>query len=155
MRLSKGSSVEVYKWKEGSYSWSTAGVLSDNGHTYCLRYDRRPPDKPLAMERVPRNSLRASSLPIGGPCWAENPFSDWAPGDVMEAFEDYTWYPAVVVSAMAVGRFHVRLVGSSRCLNVRTCELRLRRQWKDNTWSVIPKDSVNRRPSNHPLPVEG
>ncbi|THU68586.1 hypothetical protein C4D60_Mb08t05440 [Musa balbisiana] len=149
MRLSKGSSVEVYKWKEDSYSWSTARVLSGNGHTYFLRYDRRPADKPLVVERVPRKFLRPPPSPIGGL------FSDWAPGDVVEAFEDCTWYPAVVVSVMAVGRFDVRLVGSSRRLNVRTCELRLRRPWKDNTWSLIQKDSVNSRPSNHPLPVEG
>ncbi|CAL9775669.1 unnamed protein product [Musa acuminata subsp. burmannicoides] len=149
MRLSNGSSVEVYKCKEGSYSWSTARVLSGNGHTYFLRYDRRPTDRPLVVERVPRKFLRPPPLPIGGL------FSDWAPGDVVEAFEDCTWYPAVVVSVVAIGRFDVRLDGSSRRLNVRTCELRLRQQWKDNTWSLIPKDSGNRRPSNHPLPAEG
>ncbi|CAL9107567.1 unnamed protein product [Musa textilis] len=149
MRLSKGSWVEVYKWKEDSYSWSTARVLSGNGHTYFLRYDRRPLDRPLVVERVPRKFLRPPPLPIGAL------LSDWAPGDVVEAFEDYTWYPAVVVSDMVFGRFDVRLAGSSRRLNVRTCELRLRQQWQDNTWSLIPKDSGNRRPSNHPLAVGG
>ncbi|KAJ8467123.1 hypothetical protein OPV22_029675 [Ensete ventricosum] len=149
MRLSKGSSVEVYKWKEGSYSWSTARILSGNGHTYFLMYDRRPPEQPLVVERVPRKFLRPPPLPIGGL------FSDWAPGDVVEAFEDCTWYPALVVSDMVAGRFDVQLVGSSRRLDVRTCELRLRQQWQNNTWSMTPKDCGNRRPGNHPLAVEG
>lgn len=124
--------MEVFKGNEAAYSWWCAEVISGNGHTYRVRYERYPPGTAAAVERIPRKFIRQWPSPMGDATNA------WAPGDVVEAFENYTWSPGVV-STVAVGYLVVRILGSSRDLGVRACELRPRRHWKDDKRILIQK----------------
>ncbi|XP_074560396.1 uncharacterized protein LOC141816534 [Curcuma longa] len=135
MRLRKGSKVEVQRWDgQSSYSWRCADVVSGNGRHYLVRIHGATTSPAAALERVPRKFIRPQPAPIG-----LRALYSWTPGDEVEALVDHAWCPAVV-TAVGYGKVVVYLLGKMRKVRVRACELRLRRQWVDNRWTLVDKE---------------
>ncbi|KAG6531806.1 uncharacterized protein LOC122035795 [Zingiber officinale] len=135
MRLSKGSQVEVQRWDgQSSYSWRCADVVSGNGRYYLVRIHGATASPAAVLERVPRKFIRPQPAPIG-----LRALYSWSPGDEVEALVDHAWWPAVV-TAVGYGKVVVYLLGKMRKVRVRACELRLRRQWVDNQWTLVDKE---------------
>lgn len=136
MRFFKGSKVEVLQEAEVPLgSWRPAEVISGNGHSYYVRYDPSPVDSCAAFERVPRRLIRSCPPPSDDPvCWTA--------GNIIEAFDSYSWKVAEMVRVLGKNYYVVRLLGSSLELRVHVSDLRLRKLWQDDKWIVIQKDSV-------------
>ncbi|RWR72388.1 EMSY N-terminal [Cinnamomum micranthum f. kanehirae] len=137
MRFKKGSEIEVWNKREVlSGSWWPAELLSGNGHTYCVRYERPQceDDQPI-MERVPRKAIRPRPPLVGG---AEN----WMPGVVVEVFDSNSWKTARILKVVRGGNwFIVKLLGSSREFGVYAHNVRVRQSWVDNQWVLIGEAS--------------
>lgn len=133
MRFKKGSEIEVWNKREVlSGSWWPAELLSGNGHTYCVRYERPQceDDQPI-MERVPRKAIRPRPPLVGG---AET----WMPGVVVEVFDSNSWKTARILKVVRGGNwFIVKLLGSSREFGVYAHNVRVRQSWVDNQWVLI------------------
>lgn len=133
MRFFKGSKVEVLQEAEVPLgSWRPAEIVSGNGHSYCVRYDRSMVDSGAAVERVPRRLMRPCPPPSDDPvCWTV--------GNILEAFDSYSWKVAEMVGELGKNYYEVRLLGSSLELRVHVWDVRLRKLWQDDKWIVIQK----------------
>ncbi|XP_038974892.1 uncharacterized protein LOC120106090 [Phoenix dactylifera] len=135
MRFKKGSKVEVLKKREvASGSWWCAEIISGNGHTYSVRYDRYLPDMDGAVEKVSRKVIRPCPPPVKAP-------RSWVAGDIVEVFDNNSWKLAEVSKVVARNFYFVRHLGSFREFRVYISDLRVRQSWQDNKWVVIQKDS--------------
>ncbi|XP_065866096.1 uncharacterized protein [Euphorbia lathyris] len=134
MRFKKGSSVEVFSKQEVSTgSWLCAEIISGNGHTYSVKYMHSPNSGEPMVERVPRKAIRPCPSPVGEP-------NNWVPGDIVEAFHNFSWKMARIVKVMAGQMFMVRILGlSNGCFH--KSFLRVRQCWQDDNWFVIGKGS--------------
>ncbi|KAG6536096.1 uncharacterized protein LOC121997385 [Zingiber officinale] len=133
MQLRKGSEVEVQRWDGDSYSWLSGDVVSGNGRTYLVRIHGATTSQAAVLERVARKFIRPTPVPVG-----LRALYSWSTGDEVEAFVDHAWCPAVV-TAVGYGKVVVYLHGKMKKIRVRTCELRLRRQWDGNQWTLLDK----------------
>ncbi|KAG6531810.1 hypothetical protein ZIOFF_005636 [Zingiber officinale] len=133
MQLRKGIEVEVQRWDNDSYSWLSGDVVSGNDHYYVVRIRRSTTSQGAVLKRVPCKFIRTQPVPIG--------LYNWSPCDEVESFTDHTWSPPVV-SAIGYKKVIVYLLGKMKKVRVRTCELRLRRQWVDNQWALVDKHSA-------------
>ncbi|XP_060208279.1 uncharacterized protein LOC132635773 isoform X2 [Lycium barbarum] len=136
MRFKKGDKVEVMNTSEVPISWRTAEIVSGNGHTCIVRYGSG-----LGMrsenfeERVSRKMIR--------PCPAVvHCLETWAPGDIVEVHNDYSWKVAIVLSVLPLDRYLVRLLGCSLELSIHKSGMRDRQNWKDGKWIFIRKGCV-------------
>lgn len=133
MRFKKGNKIEVLKKSEVvSGSWWPAEIISGNGHTYCVRYERpQSEDDPPIMERVPRKAIRPLPPLIEG-------VDNWMPGAVVEVFDNNLWKIAKILKVVQAGNcFLVKLLGSSREIRVYMPNLRVRQSWVDDQWVLI------------------
>ncbi|KAK4365023.1 hypothetical protein RND71_016381 [Anisodus tanguticus] len=116
-------------------SWRTAEIMSGNGHTCTVRYGSR-----LGMrsenfeERVSRKMIR--------PCPVVHRVETWAPGDIVEVYNDNSWKIAIVVSVLQLDCYLVRLLGCSLELSIHKSGMRDRQNWKDGKWILIRKGCV-------------
>ncbi|KAE8680800.1 Cytochrome c1-1 [Hibiscus syriacus] len=138
MRFMKGSKVEVLTKQEiPTGSWRCAEIISGNGRTYSVRYGWFPvTGEAGTVDRVPRKAIRPCPPPTNGD-------DDWVPGDVLEVFDELCWKPAVVVWVFGGNKFSVRILGSSRELEVHRSRLRVRQSWEDGKWFLVGKGSSN------------
>uniref|UniRef100_A0A0E0ABJ1 Agenet domain-containing protein n=1 Tax=Oryza glumipatula TaxID=40148 RepID=A0A0E0ABJ1_9ORYZ len=135
MKLVKGSKVEVLQEAEVPLgSWRGAEIVLGNGQSFYVRYDPSPVDSCAAVERVQRRLIR--------PCPPRDDSVCWAVGDILEAFDSYSWKIAEMVRVLGKDFYLVRLLGSSLELRTHASELRLRKHWKDGKWTVLQKDST-------------
>lgn len=136
MRFKTGDKVEVMNTSEVPISWRTAEIVSVNGHTCTVRYGSS-----LGMrsenfeERVSREMIR--------PCPAVvHCVETWAPGDIVEVYNDYSWKIAIVLSVLQLDHYLVRLLGCSMELSIHKSGMRDRQNWKDGKWIFIRKGCV-------------
>lgn len=136
MRFKKGCKVEVLSKKEvPSGSWCCAEIICGNGHNYTVRYDGYTDAADNAVvERVSRKAIRPCPPPVEV---SEN----WAPGDVVEVFDSFSWKMAIVSKVLGRKYFLVRFLGSSCEFRVSRSDIRLRQSWQDDEWIVIGKVS--------------
>ncbi|KAG1331727.1 hypothetical protein COCNU_02G016950 [Cocos nucifera] len=135
MRLKKGMKVEVSSKREASLgSWRRAEIISGNGHTYQVKYESYQRGVAAATERVPRNFIRPLPPPVVY-------LSNWTPGDIVEAFDNYSWKLARVSSVAYRDYYFVGIIGSCKQIRAHKSELRVQHFWEDNHWVIIPKDS--------------
>ncbi|ONI34285.1 hypothetical protein PRUPE_1G473100 [Prunus persica] len=145
MRFKKGNKVEILSQKEvPSVAWRCAEIISGNGHTYSVKYDRSPgKDSQAVVERVPRKDIRPCPPPVQS---AEI----LAVGDVAEVFDAGFWKMAKVLKVLDENYYLTRLLGSSEEFRVHKHRIRVRQFWKDDKWVVIGKGSDNRISSQVP-----
>ncbi|KAE8718422.1 Cytochrome c1-1 [Hibiscus syriacus] len=138
MRLMKGSKVEVLTKQEiPTGAWRCAEIISGNGRTYSIRCGWFPvTGEAGTVERVSRKAIRPCPPPTNGTY-------DWVPSDVLEVFDELCWKPAVVVWVFGGNKFSVRIIGSSRELEVHRSRLRVRQSWEDGKWFLVGKGSSN------------
>lgn len=99
MRLKKGAKVEVLiKSSVPSGAWRSAEIISGNGHYYTVRYDSND-----GTVKVPRKSMRPGPPPL-------LVLDSWAPGDILEVFESYSWKMAIVSKVLEKDCFLIRLL---------------------------------------------
>ncbi|KAF0903455.1 hypothetical protein E2562_027870, partial [Oryza meyeriana var. granulata] len=135
MKFLKGSKVEVLQEAEVPLgSWRGAEIVLGNAQSFYVRYDPSPVDSCAAVERVQRRLIRPCPPPDDSVCWGV--------GDILEAFDSYSWKIAEMVRVLGKDCYLVRLLGSSLELRTHALELRLRKHWKDGKWTVLQKDST-------------
>ncbi|KAG6513016.1 uncharacterized protein LOC121978781 [Zingiber officinale] len=133
-RLRKGSRVEVMFQDADDrpmppYSWRRGDLLSFNSCQFIVRLD----DPQVPVQCVPRDCIR----PLAPPFVGRFP---WKVGNVVEVLEDYAWWPAIVVGVDVHRRiFSVCLWNSGREIQVRSFNLRQRKQWIHKQWSLVDK----------------
>ncbi|CAI9293340.1 unnamed protein product [Lactuca saligna] len=111
MKYKKESIVEVFvNDKFSHHSWRYAKIFSNNGDNYIVSYDIYP------------------ELP-----------ESWVPGDGIEVFHNLSWKMAIVLNALNMEQFIVRLVGYSQELKVTKLELRVPQYFQNGEWIVIDK----------------
>ncbi|XP_010535876.1 PREDICTED: uncharacterized protein LOC104811043 [Tarenaya hassleriana] len=142
MRFKKGSEVEVFSNREvPSGAWRIAEIISGNGHYYKVRYGSYAC---IASdgERVPRKSIRP--LPPPGEV-----VKCWAPGDIVEVFENSSWKMAAVSKILARDCFLVRLLGSSLEFRATQFDIRVRQSWQNDGWITIGQGSKGVNEGQH------
>ncbi|XP_015578047.1 uncharacterized protein LOC8269550 isoform X2 [Ricinus communis] len=144
MRFKKGSKVEVFsKIDVPSGSWRCAEIICGNGHTYTVRYEAHAGSiSERTVERISRKAIRPCP-PL--PEIAEN----WAPGDVVEVFDDFSWKMATISKVLGKKYFLARIVGSSLEFKVSKSGIRTRQSWQDGKWIVIGKGSGSYEDTKH------
>ncbi|GLT49558.1 hypothetical protein SLA2020_231070 [Shorea laevis] len=133
MRFKKGCKVEVFDKKEVPYgAWWRAKIMSGNGHTYNVSSECPPGIQNVTnLRRVPRRAIRPC------PPAVDNCIKNWTAGDVVEVFDDFSWKIAKVLKDVVGNYYLVRILGSSREVQVQKSNIRLRLAWQDNEWIVI------------------
>ncbi|XVE54367.1 hypothetical protein DITRI_Ditri03aG0075200 [Diplodiscus trichospermus] len=134
MRFKKGAKVEVLiKTEVPSGSWHCAEIISGNGHIYTVRYEGYSgTSNKTIVERVSRKAIRPRP-PVS--VVSDN----WAPGDVVEVFVNFSWKMATVLRILEKKHILVRLLGSALEFKVSKFDIRERQSWQDNEWVVIGK----------------
>ncbi|KAL7591029.1 hypothetical protein Lser_V15G33043 [Lactuca serriola] len=134
MKYKKGSIVEVFvNDKFSHHSWRCAKIFSNNGDNYTVSYDIYPGfTNKEDVQQISQKSIRPC------PPLLELPES-CVPGDVVEVFHNLSWKMAIVLNALNMEQFVVRLVGSSQELKVTKLELRVRQSFQNGEWVVIDK----------------
>ncbi|KAF8084274.1 hypothetical protein N665_0727s0041 [Sinapis alba] len=129
MKFKKRTKVEVLtKSSVPSGAWRSAEIISGNGHYYTVMYD----SDEGTTERVPRKSMRPEPPPP-----TSQALCSWAPGDLLEVFETYSWKIAIVSKVLEEDCVLVRLLGSSLKIRVNKCDIRVRQSWQDNEWIMV------------------
>ncbi|KAL9243740.1 hypothetical protein vseg_017592 [Gypsophila vaccaria] len=135
MRFRSGRSVEVLtKKKVPSGVWRCAEIVADNGDGYTVRYYRRPGLYKEGVDKVPAQVVR--------PC--PPPSKDsviWAVGDIAEVLDDGYWKVSVIEEDFGEDYYQIRVFGSLDEFRVKKTSIRMRQEWKDNTWISLGKDS--------------
>ncbi|RWW14659.1 hypothetical protein GW17_00021554 [Ensete ventricosum] len=133
MIFKKGNKVEVWNRREvPSGAWWSAEIVSGNGNNYAVRYDGYPADSSVAVDRVPRKSIRPCPPSAVG-------LKDLMSGDVVEVSDNNSWKLAEVLMVVDKNYCLVRLIGSSRELRADKSLVRNRLSWQDNKWMMIYK----------------
>ncbi|XP_050214963.1 uncharacterized protein LOC126666050 isoform X2 [Mercurialis annua] len=144
MRFKKGSKVEVLS-KNGvpSFFWRCAEILCGNGHTYTVRFEGQAGIvSETAVEKIRRKEIRPRPP-------SPEIVETWAPGDVVEVFDDFSWKMATILKLLSKQRFLVRIVGSSLEFKVSIFGIRARQYWQDEKWTVIGKVSGSCEDAKH------
>lgn len=119
--------------KFSHHSWRCAKIFSNNGDNYTVSYDIYPGfTNKEDVQQISQKSIRPC------PPLLELPES-CVPGDVVEVFHNLSWKMAIVLNALNMEQFVVRLVGSSQELKVTKLELRVRQSFQNGEWVVIDK----------------
>ena len=119
--------------KFSHHSWRCAKIFSNNGDNYTVSYDIYPGfTNKEDVQQISQKSIRPC------PPLLELPES-CVPGDVVEVFHNLSWKMAIVLNALNMEQFIVRLVGSSQELKVTKLELRVRQSFQNGEWVVIDK----------------
>ncbi|XP_019224317.1 PREDICTED: uncharacterized protein LOC109206006 isoform X2 [Nicotiana attenuata] len=133
MRFKKGDKVEVMNRAEVPISWRAAEIVSGNGHSCSVRYGSGSPMQSENIEeRVSRKMIRP--CPPVVQC-----VETWAPGDIVEVYNDCSWKVAIMLSILPRDRYLVRLLGCSLELSIHISGMRARQNWKDGKWIFIRK----------------
>ncbi|KAK6945062.1 ENT domain [Dillenia turbinata] len=121
MRFKKGSRVEVLNQTDmPSGSWQCGEIVCGNGHYYTVRYDWRANDgNDGVVERVSRNAIRLCPPTL-------EVLENWAVGDVLEVFHDFSWKMATVSKVLGRKKLMVRLICSAQEILVDSFDLRRR-----------------------------
>lgn len=78
------------------------------------------------------------------PCHPQLEVSEaWAPGDVVEVFDNNSWKMATVSEVLGKMYILVRLLGSSQEFKVRKSDIRVRQSWKDDDDARVTVGKVN------------
>lgn len=134
MRLKKGTEVEVMEKGELIFeSWRPAKIVKGNGHTYVIKYDNCGEDINLIVNKVPRKLLRPRPPPI-------EPRS-YSSGDIVEVFENYSWRLAEILRILCTSIIVVRLLGSSKEIEVPLFLMRVPSTWKNDCWTTYQRES--------------
>ncbi|TKY74708.1 Tudor, plant [Spatholobus suberectus] len=134
MRLRKGSKVEILGNTDRlSVEWRCARIISGNGHTYSVQYDRYSTTSEASIERVSRKAIRPCPPLIKG-------IESWAVNDHVEVY-DGSWKAATVLKFIGGEFYLVRLWISCKELKVSKVNMRARQSWQNGQWVVMPKGS--------------
>lgn len=123
-----------------SGAWRCAEIMCGNGHHYTIRYDGYA-GVADDTERVCKKVIR--------PCPPREISENWAPGDVVEVLDNFSWKMAKVSKVLGKKHFFVRLLGSSIEFKVHKFEIRVRKSWHDGKWVIIGKGSGSCEEGKH------
>ncbi|KAK7352731.1 hypothetical protein VNO80_18159 [Phaseolus coccineus] len=135
MRLRKGIKVEIPGNTDGlSVEWRCARIISGNGHTYSVQYDRSSTTSEASIERVSRKAIRPSPPPIKG-------IGSWVANDHVEVYNFGSWRAATVLKFIDGDFYLVRLWVSCKELTVLKVNMRARQTFQNGQWVVMSKGS--------------
>ncbi|XP_017422208.1 uncharacterized protein LOC108331791 isoform X2 [Vigna angularis] len=135
MTLRKGSKVEIPGTTDGpSVEWRCARIISGNGHTYRVQYNRSSTTSESSIVRVSRNAIRPSPPPVKG-------IGNWAANDHVEVYNFGSWRAATVLKFIDGDFFLVRLWVSCKELTVLKVNMRARQTFQNGQWVLMSKGS--------------
>lgn len=134
MRFKKGSKVEVLCKKEELLgAWCCAEIISGNGHTYSVMYNRAAStENDVFEDRVPRKAIRPCPPPVRS---VEN----WVVGNVAEVLDTGSWKVATILKVLDEGCYLIRVFQSGKEFTVNQSKIRVRQVWQDDKWIVLEK----------------
>ncbi|KAK9682018.1 hypothetical protein RND81_10G044400 [Saponaria officinalis] len=137
MRFASGRLVEVLtKKKVPSGVWRCAEIVADNGDGYTVRYYRSPDIYKEGVDKVSAEVVRPCPPPL---CDSVA----WAVGDVAEVLDGGYWKVSVIEEDLGEDNYQIRVIGSLDEFRVEKSNIRMRQEWKENTWISLGKDSGN------------
>lgn len=133
MKFRKGDSVEVLRRvHDPCGSWFPGTIVSVDGNDYVIRYKFLLDDEgELILEKVPGVDIRP--LPL---CEAAN---RWRVGDIAEVFDNQCWRVGKIAKVLQNNGYVVRLSGSIQLKEFHVANIRVRKSWHNNQWSVTGK----------------
>ncbi|XP_020207171.1 uncharacterized protein LOC109792195 isoform X2 [Cajanus cajan] len=135
MRLRKGNKVEIRgNTEQLSVEWRSARIISGNGHSYSVQYDRSSTTSEASIERVSRKAIRPCPPLIKG-------IESWAANDHVEVCDAGSWKAATVLKVIGGGLYLVKLWVTCNELKVHKVNMRARQSWLNGQWIVMPKGS--------------
>jgi len=133
MRLRKGSKVEIPGTTDRlSVEWRCARIISGNGHTYSVQYNRSSTTSEASIVRVSRKAIRPSPPPIKG-------IGNWAANDHVEVYNFGSWRAATVLKFIDGDFYLVRLWVSCKELTVLKVNMRARQTFQNGQWVLMSK----------------
>ncbi|KAL0559382.1 hypothetical protein IC582_003991 [Cucumis melo] len=140
MKFKKGSKLKILSKKKVALGpQCSMEALRSNGPNYIAGHVKSKGVDNHAM-------VKQVSPKVITPCHTHLDFSGaWAPGDVVEVFDNNSWKLATVSEVLGKMHILVRLLGSSREFKVRKTDIRVRQSWKDDdmAWVMVGKGSKN------------
>ncbi|KAI4379447.1 hypothetical protein MLD38_005744 [Melastoma candidum] len=131
-KYTRGTKVEVLNMNDLPFgSWRCGEIVSRDGHNIMVRYySSNSATTGDMLERVSFQLIRPYP-----------PLLDisraWAPGELVEIFNNFTWRMGTVSRALGRNYFVVQLLGFSEVLRASSSDIRARRSWQDDRWTLI------------------
>ncbi|KGN65573.2 uncharacterized protein LOC101213700 isoform X3 [Cucumis sativus] len=140
MKFKKGSKLKILSKKKVPLGTQCSmEALRSNGPNYIAGHVKsKGVDNHAMVKQVSENVIM--------PCHTHLDLSGaWAPGDVVEVFDNNSWKLATVSEVLGKMHILVRLLGSSQEFKVRKTDIRARQSWKDDdtAWVMVGKGSKN------------
>lgn len=138
MKFKKGSKLKILSKKKVALGpQCSMEALRSNGPNYIAGHVKSKGVDNHAM-------VKQVSPKVITPCHTHLDFSGaWAPGDVVEVFDNNSWKLATVSEVLGKMHILVRLLGSSREFKVRKTDIRVRQSWKDDDMAWVMVGKVN------------
>ncbi|XP_038880217.1 uncharacterized protein LOC120071880 isoform X2 [Benincasa hispida] len=140
MKFKKGSKLKIMSKKKVALGpQCSLEALRSNGPNYMAGHVKsKGVNNHALVEQV--------SQKVVMPCHTHLDLSEaWAPGDVVEVFDNNSWKMATVSEVLGKMHILVRLLGSSQEFKVRKTDIRVRQSWKDDddAWVMVGKGNKN------------
>ncbi|KAJ4727396.1 Plant tudor-like RNA-binding protein [Melia azedarach] len=137
-KFRNGNSVEALRREHDPCgSWFPASVVSVDGNEYVVRYKFLMDNKgEPVLEKVHGEGIRPPPPPP--PQMGKR----WKVGDIAEVFDNQCWRIGKIAKVLQKNWFVIRLFGSIRLKEFHETNIRIRKSWHNNKWSVIGKDKL-------------
>lgn len=134
-KFRNGNSVEALRREHDPCgSWFPASVVSVDGNEYVVRYKFLMDNKgEPVLEKVHGEGIRPPPPPP--PQMGKR----WKVGDIAEVFDNQCWRIGKIAKVLQKNWFVIRLFGSIRLKEFHETNIRIRKSWHNNKWSVIGK----------------
>lgn len=133
MRLRKGNKVEIRGNTDSlSVEWRCASIISGDGHTYSVLYDRSSTTSEAIVDRVSSKTIRPCPPLVKG-------IESWAANDHVEVYKAASWRAATVLKVIGGDLYLVKLWVSCKEIKVHKVNMRARLSLQNGEWVVMSK----------------
>ncbi|XP_022144985.1 uncharacterized protein LOC111014519 isoform X2 [Momordica charantia] len=139
MKLKKGSKLRILNKKKVPLgSQGPMEAIQGSGPNFMARHVKSKGGSNHVM-------VEQASHKVIMPCHPQLEVSEaWAPGDVVEVFDNNSWKMATVSEVLGKMYILVRLLGSSQEFKVRKSDIRVRQSWKDDDDARVTVGKVDK-----------